>query len=267
MELIFNIRDSVFHAIKFGNGKKLLICFHGFGDTASKFMQLAPALEMHFTIIAIDLPYHGTTAWKQNDFFMKEDLKQLINHVLAGEQKSRFSMLGYSLGAKLVLAAVHDFAPQLDEIILVAPDGVKRNAWYNIAVYPTWGQALFRRFVQKPGFVFTAGKMLKAMNILDERLVRFLQLQTDTQEKRQMVYDVWLCMKDFETDLDQTKRLLLQFNIPSFILIGKYDRIITIKTGERWTRHLANSQLTILEKGHNLITESLNEPLMKALGL
>jgi pimeloyl-ACP methyl ester carboxylesterase len=265
LKLYFRIRNSFIHAIKFGNGKKLLLCFHGFGEDASKFLLLESSLSSRYTVIALDLPFHGETKWERGDLFKKQDLKHLIEEVLRRENYQRFSLMGYSLGGKLVMAAIHSFALQIDEVILAAPDGVVNNSWYNLAVYPGWGQKLFHRFVENPHFVFSIARILGSIRLLDERLIKFLQVQTDSQEKRQKIYDVWLTIKDFERELSLTKKLITAHHIRSFIFIGKYDRVITTRIGSKFSHGLSNCSYIILEKGHNLITESLNEPLRQAL--
>lgn len=261
----FPHKRSKVSAVRMGSGEKLLLCFHGFGEDAEKFKVVEPALSYNYTMIAIDLPFHGQTKWQRDEFFMKADLKWLIEEILQHENKNRFSMMGYSLGGKIVLAAVDLFPALIDEIILVAPDGVKTNAWYNLAVYPGWGRKLFRRFISKPQFVFSTARFLKSLGLLNKRFYKFLAIQTNTEAKRQQVYDVWMTIKDFETSLHHTKALLNHYAIKSFIFIGKYDRVITMEIGSKFAKGLNHCRCIILEKGHNLITESFNEPLKRTL--
>lgn len=265
MHFFIPIKSSSVHAIRFGAGDKLLICFHGFGEDAEKFRALHPSLSEQFTVVAIDLPFHGSTTWRHGEFFMQEDLIELIRYILHREHRQRFSLMGYSLGGKIVLATVPHFPAQIDSIILAAPDGVKINAWYNIAVYPEWGRKLFNRFVTRPQLVFSMARLLKFTGILSERFFKFLQVQTNTEEKRRKVYDVWLTIKDFEVELRDVKALLNQYGIKSYIFIGKYDKVITEKIGEKFVRGLNQCKYVVLDKGHNLITEALNEPLKQAL--
>lgn len=265
MHFFINIKTSALHAIRFGSGKRLLICFHGFGEDAEKYRALQPSLSEMFTIVAVDLPYHGNSKWQAGELFLQEDLVELIRKILDREKQERFSLMGYSLGGKIVLAAVHHFAPQLDVIILAAPDGVMVNSWYNVAVYPEWGRKLFKRFVVKPGVVFTAARVLRFLRVLNNSLYKFLQAQTNTEEKRRKVYNVWMTIKDFEVSLPEVKQLLNRYQVRSYIFIGKYDKVITQAAGEKFAAGLAHCNYVLLEKGHNLITEALNEPLTKAL--
>lgn len=265
MHFSIPVKSSVLHAVRFGSGDRLLICFHGFGEEAGKFMALQPTLHAMFTVVAIDLPFHGNTQWQLGAPFLPGDLAEVIRTVLNREKKDRFSMMGYSLGGKIVLAAVSLFAEQVDSIILAAPDGVIVNAWYDVAVYPDWGRKLFKRFVENPGFVFRLARMMRFTGILNQRMYKFLQVQTNTEVKRKRIYAVWMTMKNLEVDLNEVKQLLNKYHIRSYVFIGKYDRVITRKTGDRFSQGLEDCHYVILEKGHNLITESFNNPLREAL--
>src|SRR6185436_9777771 len=129
-----------------------------------------------------------------------------ITNILKQERKDRFSLMGYSLGGKIVITAVGLFPSQIDEIILAAPDGVKNQVWYNLAVYPEWGRKIFLRFVKKPQRIFGIARMLNIVGIISDSLIKFLKVQTDTEEKRQKIYDIWTTIKDFETNLLETKK-------------------------------------------------------------
>ncbi len=48
-----------------GKGASLLFCFHGYGESSGSFGFLEGALARQFTIIAIDLPFHGQTEWRE----------------------------------------------------------------------------------------------------------------------------------------------------------------------------------------------------------
>ena len=39
-------------------------------------------------------------------------------------------------------------------------------------------------------------------------------------------------------------------NIPTLLLWGKYDRVVSLKTGEEMLQHLHNAKLITLESGH-----------------
>ena len=54
---------------RWGTGGKLLFCLHGYGETGAGFAFLETALGDEYTILAIDMPFHGGTDWKEGLFF------------------------------------------------------------------------------------------------------------------------------------------------------------------------------------------------------
>ena len=130
------------HYLKFGHGKKLLFCFHGFGESADSFTVLKSSLEKIYTVIAIDLPLHGMTHWNEK-YFDKKNVAEIIEQLMKDFGTEKCSLMGFSMGGKIVLGAMHEMPGRVEEIYLIAPDGLKKNIWYNLSVYPSWGRKLF----------------------------------------------------------------------------------------------------------------------------
>ncbi len=253
------------HAIRFGSGTQLLICFHGFGQNADAFTVLQPALSTRYSVVSVDLPFHGKTDWKPGEIFLKEDLEELVKQILELENKKRFSLMGYSLGGKIVLSAITLFAPSIDELFLIAPDGVKTNGWYNFAVYNPWGRKFFSGFVKKPELLFLIARRFNNLGLVGDSIYQFLQVQTDSESKRQRIYNVWLTLKDFKVSLPEIKEVLNRYEIKSFVFIGKYDRLITEAIARTYLSGLNHCKTIILERGHSLIAPSLNRSITQSL--
>ena len=107
--------NSKVHFLKFGNGEKLLIALHGFGDHASVFLPLEPALKKDYTVYALDLPYHGQTQW-QGDSFSKKNVIGLFEFILKREQKKRFDLMGFSFGGRIILSSLSELNDKIGKI-------------------------------------------------------------------------------------------------------------------------------------------------------
>lgn len=267
MENYLNYKNSKIHFINFGKGKNLLFVFHGFGEDSSSFEILKHSLGGNYSVIAIDLPLHGKTEWDKKEVFYKNDLMEIIKQFLKIENANEFSLLGYSLGGKMCLAMVEFFPKQIQKIILLAPDGLKENIWYNVAVYPKWGRDLFKYFISNPKWFFRLADFLKILKLLPTSLHKFVYQQMETEEKRQLVFDVWTNIADFSINKKIVKKLLNENDIVLHLFFGKYDKVILPKFGEHFKNGLKNCKMMILEKGHRLIDEELNFALQKYLPL
>ena len=102
--------QSSIHYLRAGNGEKILICFHGYGESAAHFQFLANTLAQEFTCIALDLPFHGETAWHSGTLD-EGKLQSLIEQMLLQEQlpQSRIHLLGFSIGGRLRFASSKKF--------------------------------------------------------------------------------------------------------------------------------------------------------------
>ncbi|MBL7798722.1 MAG: hypothetical protein JNJ90_19650, partial [Saprospiraceae bacterium] len=69
------------HCLRFGEGPQLLVALHGFGDRARLFAILEEALSERYTVVAIDLPFHGQTEWP-NRTFSKADLLAVVRQIM-----------------------------------------------------------------------------------------------------------------------------------------------------------------------------------------
>ena len=80
--------QSNIHYLRSGNGERVLICFHGYGESAAHFQFLTEKLKDEFTMISLDLPFHGQTNW-QTGMLDEERLQSVIDQILTQENLPR----------------------------------------------------------------------------------------------------------------------------------------------------------------------------------
>ena len=57
--------SSRIHYYTWGAGPRILFAFHGYGESGNSFAFFGPAVAPGLTLVAIDLPFHGLTAWNE----------------------------------------------------------------------------------------------------------------------------------------------------------------------------------------------------------
>ena len=158
-------KSSTISYYAWGTGDKMLVCFHGYGENALSFSCLATHLP-DYSIIAIDLPNHGETAWQETGDLFPETLLQIVLQI-CGNQPQRISLMGYSMGGRVCMQLVQ-LAPEIVErLVLIAPDGFNRNFWYNFSTQTVIGNKLFHFSMKHPKPLFL---LLKIMCKLDQKL-------------------------------------------------------------------------------------------------
>ena len=144
MEIQFLIyKNSTIGYYRFGEGPKIAVCFHGFGEDASMFGFLTNYVGNQYTFYSIDLPFHGKTEWKEGLNFTHKDLLQIVEAITREDNQKqatnsqKFSLLGFSLGGRIALSLYEAMPDKIEKLVLLAPDGLKVNFWYWLATQ-TW---------------------------------------------------------------------------------------------------------------------------------
>ncbi len=252
MQHTLTYKNSTLSYQKSGQGDKVLLLFHGFGQHHRAFAELSEALGQHYTLYAFDLFFHGNSQWNDGEIPLEKAMwKEIIEHFLNEPKIQKFSVLGFSLGGKFALATLELFPEQIEHIFLLAPDGIKTNFWYSLATYPIALRKFFKSMILNPGRLHAITYALRKLRVVDHGLLRFAESQMDTEEKRERVYNSWVVFRHLHFDMHKIAGLIQDHNIQLTMIIGKHDKIITAQHMQRLLRHLRNYQFETLNTGHN----------------
>lgn len=257
MDFFLSYQHSEFSGIVTGSGKELLICFHGFGEQASHFSCMDAGLGNIFTIIALDMPFHGNTMWRENRAFEKSDLEALVEKILEKFGKQTFSLMGYSMGGRLAMCVVEKMASRVRHLILAAPDGLKNNRWHMFATQTKLGNRIFSYNTHHPAVFFKLLALWRRWGLLNESVYKFAFHRMDKLEKRLLVYNVWTIMRKMMPSMKRCKQLLARYSIDTVLIFGRFDRVIPPLIAERFADGSFPCKLLVLEKGHQLVSEEL----------
>ncbi|HEX5023800.1 MAG TPA: alpha/beta hydrolase [Agriterribacter sp.] len=248
-------KNSQVHCIQWGKGNEWLICFHGFGENAESFQHLATALAEKYTVIAIDLPLHGQTVWNEEMTCTPEDIMNII-YKLPGLEDCSFSLAGYSMGGRVALAVYQQMPQRIQQLILLAPDGIKVNGWYWLATQTAMGNRLFRYCMKDPWLFFGVTSTLKSLGIINIGVYNYVQKHLQESEMRSRLYAIWTLMRKIRPDIPVVQSLINVNQTPVILLYGKNDNIIRFATGERFKKGIdAFCHLHVLHCGHRMLHE------------
>ncbi len=261
----YSIGNNQLHYIVFGSGSELLITFHGFGDSALLFKNVEEAFIAKYTVVSVDLPFHGLSHWTQDELLTLPQLLVFIDYVQNVFQKDKFDLAGFSLGGKVSLAVYDALPGKVNAIWLFAPDGLKNNIWYNIAVYPKAGQRLFKNVLHNPNLFLSFARILAFMRVIRRQYVQFLEKQLDSEAKRMLVWNIWMCLRGYERSKKHLKFLIQRHQTKVFVFVGRYDQIIKPSFGKKFCEGLSSAELVVLDKGHYLLKDYLNKYIAERL--
>ena len=255
-----NVPSGRIHTYRFGAGPELLIAIHGFSDRARMFTVLEPALASKYTVVALDLPFHGQTEWNKKTF-TKEDLLAVIRQILETQGKTRFSLMAFSFGARLAQAMLPDLASQLNHLYLISPDGIKTKGMTTATHTPVWMRRLLYRILQKPDWFVGMVQAGRKVGVVPGLVHHFLTNNLTKPERFRRTFGCWLAMDSFYLRRRDIKKLLLETGLPTRIFIGKDDPMLKHSSLERIYGGIPNVEMTWVDDGHRLIGEELGAML------
>ncbi len=244
----------------FGNGSKILLCFHGFGQSGEFYKSFAEALGDTYTIYSFDLFFHANSEWKdRHQAITKKNWATILDLLLNKHNIGHFATCGYSMGGKFALASLEAFPERVTQFILIAPDGIKTSFWYSLATYPTAFRKFFRAMITQPKYFYHTLKFSKKLGMMDKSILKFANSQMNTRAKRRRVYLTWVIFRLLSFDMKVMGSLINKHEIPTIMVTGKYDKIITENNMMELLQHVNVYENIVLEAGHNTLIKDAAE--------
>jgi pimeloyl-ACP methyl ester carboxylesterase len=261
--------SSSIHYLCGGKGAELLVCLHGFGESAYSYAFLEKHLGDQYTLLAIDLPLHGYTNWPETQLFTPADLTAIIEKILQQESNPpTFTLMGYSMGGRVSLQLLEQMPQRINRLVLLAPDGLKLNSWYWLATQTSAGNRLFKFAMHKPDFFTWLLKAGHRVKLVNESIYKFVFHFLNDAKQRQQVYAIWTCMRTIKPHLKKVQSNIKATKIPVRMLYGQYDRIILSKRAVKLTRGIKSyCQVALLSCGHQVLHIRNLEAIKAALNL
>lgn len=256
-------KNSQVEVLKFGEGDKVLIAFHGFGDKAKLFSPLT-SLSSLYTVYAVSFPYHGATNWNEG-LFSRADILNIIQLILKKEGKEKFSIMGYSMGGKITLSMIPLVYQQLEKVYLLAPDGILTHRLYDVITLPRWIVKITKGVMRVPVLFFSIVRFAFKVKILSKFLHDFTFNHFYTKEQRKRFFNVYDSLSDFIPNHSEVQDILNQNHIPLEMIYGVRDEVIPVSGGRKFAAKVDNVQFHVMDKGHLLVDEDLDELLRQLL--
>lgn len=255
----FTYKETKLHYHKIGEGNKILFFFHGYGQSRNVFEERASELGQEYTCYLFDLFFHGESEWGYGEEVLTKPFwRELIHAFITVNSIDRLSLAGFSLGARFVFATLEAMPERIDEIILMAPDGVKTSLWYNLATYPVTLRRLFKSMILHPGRFSAIAALIHKLGLVDKGLLRFAESQMKTEEMRNRVYYSWVVFRRLKFDMRVIGTLLQQHKVRSTMLLGKFDKVITERNMKHFLYHAPDCHVKLIDAGHNGLIEKMN---------
>jgi pimeloyl-ACP methyl ester carboxylesterase len=255
------------HFHEYGTGKQPLLAFHGYGMTGKQFHVLEKSLLSRYHVYGFDHFFHGESrldGWTDKQIRAGMTKQMMYNYLqewfkIYGEQ--RISVLGYSLGASLALTLVEEYAHLIDDIILMAPDGLTKRTGFHIITHNVFGKSIFRVATKSSWLAPFLLKVVKAVGVIDESLYQIAYNEIDTPKKRLDTYYTLNLIKLLNPDIPKIAALVNKYKIKCTLIFGTDDHLFPKSVAKDFLETAENVEIHDVKMGHWLVTKALDEYL------
>jgi predicted esterase len=126
----FQFNRAKWHYYQYGDGSESLIAMHGFGQNGSMFEPIAPAFGEKYSIYAFDFINHGKTEWNSAAPCTAKMWAEMLDAFAKEKGIKRISLMGFSMGGKILLHSLSLLKTPVDLIFPMAMDGVKLSFYH-----------------------------------------------------------------------------------------------------------------------------------------
>lgn len=242
-------KKSIINCLKVGKGKELLVAFHGYGDRASLFVQMVKRMPERFTLYAVDLPIHGKSKWKGKRIDGR-DFVWILREILKKENEVFCSLMGFSLGARIVLYLTEKVPHLVQHIYLIGPDGIMSSGLYRTVqkIPDSFKRVTFNLLVNKQ--TARLAKSLHKRGWINHHNYRFSEVNFATRQKRRRLLIYWLSLKHVSPDWNKVRKKIVEHKIKMRLYLGTHDELIPSKAGRLITDDVENAEVFFLNANH-----------------
>lgn len=253
-KIVYN--NSEFHFLRFGNGPRILLAFHGFGLSKESFLITEKKLGTAYTVYSFDLFFHGESYWAHKERpLSKVTFAEMMRLFLDHFGIRKFSIITYSLGGKLGLSLAEAYVPRLEKLMMVASDGFVLSPWYKLATSFAATRRLLKWFVFKPQLYFKVTQLLHRMKVIPYATIRFAELNMSTITLRRKVYLSWVVFRKLKVDTDALCRQLNHHQIDVELYFGDRDFLIPMRKIKQRSSTLIYRQVVVFACSHSKVLQ------------
>jgi pimeloyl-ACP methyl ester carboxylesterase len=234
-----------------GNGPVLLL-IHGMGGTFENWQAVIEPLARHHTVVAPDLPGHGTSAPGAGDYSLGA-LAAGLRDLLIGLGHERATLVGHSLGGGIAMQFAYHFPEITERLVLVSSGGLGPEVSPVLRAAALPGADLFIAATAGPGGTVgsAVARGLAAVGLRPNtdvaEVLRGYSSLTDPDRRAAFLATLRSVIGTGGQRVHAGDRLYLAEGMPVLIIWGARDPIIPLHHGENAHKAIPGSRLEVFE--------------------
>jgi len=246
-----NIHGRAVSYLEAGDGPVLLLV-HGMGGSLHNWDEVIEPLARTHTVIAPDLPGHGTSEAGSGDYSVGS-LAASLRDLLAARGHERATLVGHSLGGGVAMQFSYQFPEMVERLVLVSSGGLGPEVSPVLRAASLPGADVFIAATADVGRRIgpVVGRALGAIGLRPSadvaEVLRGYGTLTDPRRRAAFLGTVRAVIDTRGQRIAATDRLYLAEAVPTLIVWGARDPIIPARHGEDAHDHIPGSRLEIFE--------------------
>ncbi len=234
-----------------GTGPVLLL-IHGMAGTFENWREVIGPLARHHTVLAPDLPGHGSSAPGGGDYSLGA-LAAGLRDLLAVLGHERATLVGHSLGGGIAMQFAYQFPEITERLVLVSSGGLGPEVSPVLRAAALPGAGLFIAATAGPGRAVGSAlaRGLAAVGLRPnadvEEVARGYASLTDPDRRAAFLATVRAVVGTGGQRVHAGDRLYLAEDVPVLIVWGERDPMIPAHHGKDAHRAIPGSRLEILD--------------------
>jgi pimeloyl-ACP methyl ester carboxylesterase len=204
-----------------------------------------------YTVLAIDLPFHGQTIWQRTEF-SAGDLCDIITTVLQYEPKKEYALLGYSFGARLALSVLPLLKPGPAFLYLFSPEGIRTKGMSAALSVPVGLRRWLYGAARRPGWIIQLALWGEKMRLIPPFYRHFLQKNLCDAQAVRRSFGCWISLRHFRLNAALIQKNLRKHPVPTEVWVGRKDPLLDADALSRCFSGLPGVNIRWTEKGHRV---------------
>ena len=236
---------------KAGSGP-LLLLIHGMAGTYTNWQAVIEPLARHHTVVAPDLPGHGTSEGGGGDYSLGA-LAAGLRDLLVTLGHDRATLVGHSLGGGIAMQFAYQFPEISERLVLVSSGGLGPEVSPVLRAAALPGADLFIAATAGPGRVAgsAVARGLAAVGLRPSadvaEVARGYASLSDPDRRASFLATLRAVVGTDGQRVGAADRLYLAEGVPVLIIWGENDRMIPVHHAEHAHQAIPGSRLEIFE--------------------
>jgi len=241
--------------VEAGSGPVLLL-IHGMAGTYETWQAVIEPLARAHTVLALDLPGHGSSAPGGGDYSLGA-LAAGLRDLLVARGHDRATLVGHSLGGGIAMQFAYQFPEAIERLVLVSSGGLGPEVSPVLRAAALPGADMFIAATAGPGRA-VGSALARGLTALGLRpsadvaeVARGYASLADRDRRAAFLATLRSVVGTEGQRVHAGDRLYLAEGMPVLIVWGRHDHMIPVAHGERAHEALPGSRLEIFEQaGH-----------------